>query len=144
MAGRRAGVSEEGLAEHERVNFGGWLTVQLKRKGWNRNTLTEALGVPTGVVYRWCGNTNCPSPKKRARIAEVLGVDIDAVRAAAGYRPPDAVAAGAIHATLVDLIASIPEPLLVPFVPMFRTLAQPATQDESKVQLTTRLHHGRQ
>jgi hypothetical protein len=46
-----------------------------------------------------------------------------------------------VHATLVGLITSIPEPLLEPFVPMFRTLADPATQEESMVQLEARLGH---
>jgi hypothetical protein len=139
VAGGRAGVSARGLAEHERINFGGWLTVQLQRKGWNRHAFTVAAGFTEGMVYHWCANTNRPSPKNCPRIAETLGVDLDAVLAAAGYRPPDAFAAGVVHATLVGLITSIPEPLLVPFVPMFRALAQPATQDESIVQLRTRL-----
>jgi transcriptional regulator with XRE-family HTH domain len=144
VAGGKSGVSTKGLAEHAQINFGGWLTAQLKRKGWNRNEFTEAAGVPTGVVYRWCENTNRPSPKNCPRIAAALGVDIDAVLAAAGHRPANAFAAGVIHATLVNLITGIPEPLLVPFVPMFRALAHPANQEESMTQLTMRLNEDRQ
>jgi hypothetical protein len=139
VAGGKSGVSAHGLAEHERVNFGGWLTVQLKRKGWNRHAVTVAAGFNQGMVYHWCANTNRPSPKNCTVIAETLGIDLDAVLAAAGYRPADAFATGVVHATLVHLITSIPEPILVPFVPMFRALADPATQDESMVQLRTRL-----
>jgi hypothetical protein len=139
MAGGKSGVSKQGLAEHERINFGGWLTVQLKRKGWNRHAFTVAAGFTDGLVYHWCANTNRPSPANCPRIAETLGIDLDAVLAAAGYRPADAFATGVMHATLVNLITNIPEPLLVPFVPMFRALAQPATQDESMTQLRTRL-----
>jgi hypothetical protein len=139
VAGGKSGVSAHGLAVHEQINFGGWLTVQLKRKGWSRHTFTVAAGVPGGIVYRWCDNINRPTPKNCTRIAETLGIDIDAVLAAAGYRPPNAFADGFVHATLVDLITRIPESLLVPFVPMFRTLADPATQDESMLQLRTRL-----
>jgi hypothetical protein len=139
VAGGKSGVSAHGLAVHDHVNFGSWLTVQLKRKGWNRHAFTLAAGFTEGLVYRWCDNTNRPSPKNCPRIAETLGIDLDAVLAAAGYRPPDASATGVVRATLVGLITSIPEPILVPFVPMFRTLADPATQDESRVQLRTRL-----
>jgi hypothetical protein len=139
VAGGKSGVSDQGLAVHEQINFGNWLTIQLKRKGWSRHTFTLAAGVPGGIVYRWCDNTNRPTPKNCPRIAETLGIDLDAILAAAGYRPPEAFAAGVVHATLGGLITSIPEPLLVPFVPMFRALADPATQDESMVQLRTRL-----
>jgi hypothetical protein len=140
VAGGKSGVSAHGLALNEHVNFGSWLTVQLKRKGWNRHAFTVAAGFNQGMVYHWCDNTNRPTPKNCPRIAETRGIDVDAVLAAAGYRPPDAFAAGVVHATLVDLITRIPESLLVPFVPMFRTLADPATQDESMAQLRTRLN----
>jgi hypothetical protein len=139
VTGGKSGVSAHGLAVHEQINFGSWLTVQLKRKGWNRHAFTVAAGFTEGLVYHWCANTNRPSPTNCTRIAETLGIDLDAVLAAAGYRPHDAFATGVVHATLVNLITRIPEPLLVPFVPMFRALADPATQDESMVQLRTRL-----
>jgi hypothetical protein len=139
VAGGKSGVSERGLAVHEQINFGGWLTVQLKRKGWKRHAFTLAAGVPGGIVYRWFDNTNRPTHKNCTRIAETLGIDVDAVLAAAGYCPPDAFAEGVIHATLVGLITRIPEPLLVPFVPMFRTLAEPANRDEMMTQIKTRL-----
>jgi hypothetical protein len=139
VAGGKSGVSAHGFAVHAQINFGGSLTVQLKRRGWNRHAFTVAAGVSEGVVYRWYANTNRPNPKNCTRIAETRGIDLDAMLAAAGYRPPEAFAPGVVHATLVHLITSIHEPLLVPFVPMFRALADPATQDKSMVQLRTRL-----
>ncbi len=50
MVGGKSGVSAYGLAVHEQINFGGWLTVQRKRTSWNRHACTVAACLPEGGV----------------------------------------------------------------------------------------------
>lgn len=67
--------------------FGKWLAYQLKRRGWSQADLAKETGASTGSISRWINGSRTPDPPWCDRIADVFGVDVDAVLTLAGHRP---------------------------------------------------------
>lgn len=127
------------MTEAKAVDFGGWLTTQLERKGWSRHHFAQRAGLHPPIVYKWTGNEQRPSPRHCVTIADTIGVDLDLVLAAAGHRVRDERVSGVIRAELAVLLNRIPEALLIPLVPMLRGLTERTIQDETQRRLKLRL-----
>jgi transcriptional regulator with XRE-family HTH domain len=68
-------------------NIPTWLQQQLEIREWSKSDFARKLGVPSARVSEWFAGRQRPSPQTCAKFAEVLGVDLDTVLAAAGHRP---------------------------------------------------------
>lgn len=123
-------MSRQGQTARE-VNFGGWLQVELDRRGWSRLHLAQIGEMQPSAVSKWALNQQRPSPAQCAKVAEALGMDLDVVLAAAGHRPRSSQAPGVIRSEVVAIVNHIPERLLAVVVPMLQGLTDPAVQDET-------------
>lgn len=105
--------------------FAPWLDRQLARRGWSGPELARRLtraGAPTSrqTVNHWAIGRQVPSPVRLAALAAVLGVPVEAVRAAP---PVDDPPAAAYAARLLD---ALPDDLRAAAVAMLEALAEHA------------------
>src|SRR5688572_19105349 len=119
--------------------FGEWLTRELALRGSSGPKLAEALGVHRPTVYRWTSGRFRPEASRCKEIADYLGVEHDLVLGMAGYRTYDLTIEGAVRRQVLELVAEIPETLLIPLIPMLRGLAEAGHQAEAMAELRKRL-----
>jgi transcriptional regulator with XRE-family HTH domain len=111
--------------------FSQWLDGTLEVNDLSQSDLARRIGSPPSVVSKWVNGMQRPRPEQCQKIAAALGESFLDVMEAAGHVPHDFTLEGDgfrkdSRDEILDLIWRIPESLLVPFVPMFRQLADPA------------------
>lgn len=68
------------------MDFGRWLRVEIKTRGWTLADFADRLGVTPTTASRWANGSRTPDYATCERIASVLEVDPDMVLTSAGHR----------------------------------------------------------
>lgn len=88
--------------------FGRWLQYQLDRRGWTQAEFARVGKFRTSTISNWVRGERIPDPASCDLIADVLGLDIDVVLAAAGHRPNiEDVDVNSVEAEMVGLVRRI-------------------------------------
>ena len=111
--------------------FSEWLRNWLEEEFMSQSELARQIGAYPSLVSKWVNGVQRPRPEQCRLIAEALGLPLDYVLAHAGHRPADLGTQGEIRREIVALLDHIPEPLLVPLVPMLRGLMAPSVQEST-------------
>ncbi|MDP9354733.1 MAG: helix-turn-helix domain-containing protein [Chloroflexota bacterium] len=111
--------------------FSAWLRSYLEEEDMSQSELAREIGAYPSLVSKWVNGVQRPRPEQCRLIAEALSLPLDEVLAYAGHRPADLGTQGEIRREIVAILDQIPEPLLVPLVPMLRALVTPSVQEST-------------
>jgi transcriptional regulator with XRE-family HTH domain len=114
-------------------DFGGWLREQLNQRGWSQSDLARKIESHPSLVSKWIRGLQRPEPLQCRRLSSALRVDYGDILTAAGHYWPlnyedvigSTITESPIRQEFFGLVIDIPEPLLVPLIPMLRALAEP-------------------
>ena len=128
-------------------DFGNWLREQLEQRRWSQSDLARKIESHPSLVSKWIRGLQRPQPLQCRRLSSALRVDYEEVLSAAGHYWPinyenlvnDTIAENSMRNELLNLISDIPEPLLIPLVPMLRAMAQPDTAASTLVEMNQAL-----
>lgn len=56
-------------------DYGEWLKIQLRKKGWSQTDLARELGCSGSAVSNWCAGKTVPTAKALFKITELMGGD---------------------------------------------------------------------
>jgi transcriptional regulator with XRE-family HTH domain len=124
--------------------FSRWLSETLEAHELTQSDLARRIGSPPSVVSKWVNGQQRPRPEQCQKIGAALNESHLEVMEEAGHLPHDFTFEGDgfrknVRDEILDMVFRIPEPLLVPFAPMFRRLAEPAIANEALEELETSL-----
>jgi transcriptional regulator with XRE-family HTH domain len=114
-------------------NFGSWLREQIQLRGWSQSDLARRIESHPSLVSKWVRGLQLPQPRQCARLALAFNIDSTTVLEMAGHVSPhqfeffihDVLADSPVRHEILQLLNEVPEPLLVPLIPMLRAMAEP-------------------
>jgi transcriptional regulator with XRE-family HTH domain len=123
----------DSLQPSDGKGFGQWLSDALKQQRWSQSELARTMKAHPSLISKWVNGVQRPRTAQCALIAEALEIHFEEVLQAAGHLPSggdhsvlDWIVESEIRDRILQLVGDIPEPLLMPLVPMLEGLVAEA------------------